>query len=245
MKLKLYNPLKRCVVTQGFGFANTSPDMLEKYRAMGLSAHNGVDYFAIDGTPVYASHNGRVIFAGYDGAGGLGVVIRTTEEFELDGKISLAKSIYWHLKRGSLCVTGGQEVKRGDKIGEADNTGFSTGSHLHFGLKPIAKGENDWTYINLNQEGYNGAIDPTPYFVKFQNEMKRGDQSQDVRDLQEFLKTIGFFNVTPTGYYGVITAQSVLSFQLKYCTLSWYERFVMKGSKVGEKTLSALNTLYE
>lgn len=157
-----------------------------------------------------------------------------------------AKSISWHLKKDSLTVTGSQQVLKGDKIGEADNTGASTGSHLHFGLKPIAKGENDWTWYNTESSNlYNGAIDPLPYFVKFQNEMKKGDQSQDVRDLQEFLTTLGFFKATPTGFYGVITAQAVLNFQLKYCILSWYERYIMKGSKVGEKTLYQLNLRYE
>lgn len=244
-KLKLFNPLERCIVTQGFGFTNTDPDMLAKYRAMGLSAHNGIDYWASDGTPVYASHDGTVIFAGYDGAGGLGVVIRTNEEFELDGRTSLAKTIYWHLKKGSILVTGGQQVVRGQQIGEADNTGFSTGAHLHYGLKPIAKGENDWTYINLNQEGYNGAIDPTPYIVKFQNEMKFGDRGYDVRDLQDFLKKLGYFKVEPTAYYGTETAKAVLAFQIAHCKLSWYERYIMRGNKIGQKSLKALNEVFE
>ena len=51
-------------------------------------------------------------------------------------------------------------------MGTADNTGCSTGAHLHFGLKPIAQGENDWTWTNSEQtNGYFGAIDPAPYFV--------------------------------------------------------------------------------
>lgn len=232
------------VLTQGFGFANTAPSMLEKYKAMGISAHNGLDYWTPDGMPVYATHDGRVIFAGYDGAGGLGIVIRTTEEFELDGRTSLAKTIYWHLKKGSLLVTGGQDVKVGQQIGEADNTGFSTGSHLHFGLKPIAKGENDWTYINLNEEGYNGAIDPTPYFVKFQKEMKVGDRGYGVRDLQDYLAQLGYFKVKSTAYYGEETAKAVLAFQIKNCQLSWYERYVMRGAVTGPKTLAKLNELY-
>lgn len=246
--MKLYDPIKpktgaKPFITQGFG-KDTALEMLATYKSMGLDGHNGLDYFAPDGTPVYASHDGRVTFAGYDGSGGLGVVIRTNEEVELETGASYAKSIYWHLKKDTLLVTGGQQVVRGQQIAQADNTGMSTGSHLHFGLKPIAKGENDWTWYNTEQaNGMLGAIDPTPYFVKFQNEMNLGEQSQGVRDLQEFLKTLGLFTAEPTGFYGAITAKAVLAFQIKYCKLSWYERYVMKGSKVGEKTLLALNNL--
>lgn len=244
LRLKLYNPVKRVLITQGFGLSDTDPIMLEKYKAMGISAHNGLDMMAFDGTPVYATHDGRVTFAGYDGSGGLGIVIRTNEEVEMETGISYAKTLYWHLKKDSLLVTGGQQVVRGQQIASADNTGFSTGSHLHFGLKPIARGENDWTWFNTEQNnGFGGAIDPRPYFVKFQNEMNLGDQSQDVRDLQEFLKTLGYFSVQPTGFYGKITMDSIFAFQKANCKLSWYERNIMRGNKVGPKTLEKLNEL--
>ena len=141
---------------------------------MGLLGHNGIDFHAPDSTEVYASHDGRVTYAGYDGAGGLGVVIRTTEKFDYyrpdTGKFepSYYKTIYWHLKKDTIKVTGGQTVKAGDLIALADNTGRSTGAHLHYGVKPIYKGENDWTWWNWEQEnGYYGAIDPAPYFNNF------------------------------------------------------------------------------
>ena len=163
-KLKLYYPLERIFVTQNFGECMAS--VCQGYKDMGLKGHNGIDYIAKDGTPVYASHDGTVVFAGEDGTAGLGVVIRTDEEVEFLDRTAYAKTIYWHLKVGSICVHAGSKVKVGDKIGEADNTGFSTGSHLHFGLKPVYKGENDWTWTNAEQEnGYKGAVDPNPYFT--------------------------------------------------------------------------------
>lgn len=79
-----------------------------------------------------------------------------------------AKSIYWHIKKGSFKVKVGDKVKAGDLLAEADNTGMSTGSHLHFGIKPVLKGEADWTWYNIEQSnGYLGAIDPEPYFNRF------------------------------------------------------------------------------
>ena len=79
MKLKLRFPLKDIYVTQNFGSNAT-----DVYASLGLKGHNGIDLRAPDGTPVIASHDGRVVYAGYDGAGGLTIVIRTEEEFWYD-----------------------------------------------------------------------------------------------------------------------------------------------------------------
>jgi hypothetical protein len=51
---------------------------------------------------------------------------------------------------------------------DADNAGFSTGDHLHFGLKPeFVQEEQPWTRYNVEQDnGYMGAISPAPYFSK-------------------------------------------------------------------------------
>lgn len=160
-KLTLCYPLEVVHIGQRFG-----ENQLAAYKEiLKLAGHNGLDMRAVDGTPVYATHDGEITFAGEDGSAGLGVVIRTLEQFEYNGQPTHFKSIYWHLKRGSIIVTVNQKVKKGEKIGEADNTGMSTGSHLHFGLKPTTQGEQSWQWFNLEQNnGYNGAIDPLGYF---------------------------------------------------------------------------------
>lgn len=246
MKFKLHPPLKDMFVTQKFGENN-----LSFYRDMGMIGHNGIDYRAIDGTPVFASHDGRVTFAGYDGSGGLGVVIRTENEVELEGGMSHVKTIYWHLKKGSILVTGGQSVKAGQQIGEADNTGLSTGSHLHFGLKPIARGENDWTWFNLEQNnGYFGAIDPQTYldtFIPFTSPMKYGEYSDNVATMQAFFIRIGLMGSIPAdqfGWYGKKTALAVYIFMQKSGKLSLWEKLYWRGYNVGNKTLETLNEKY-
>jgi murein DD-endopeptidase MepM/ murein hydrolase activator NlpD len=63
--------------------------------------------------------------------------------------------------------TGFTKVETGDLLGYADNTGFSTANHLHFALKPCAKGEAWGTWMNTELgNGYYGCIDPMPYFDK-------------------------------------------------------------------------------
>ena len=231
MKLILKSPLKYWEVNQYFGLNSVS-----FYAEDGLRGHNGIDYHAPDSTPIYASHDGRVTFTGYDGAGGLGVVIRTTEQFEYKDGQSYFKTLYWHLKKDTIKVTGGQTVKAGDLIAFADNTGRSTGSHLHFGLKPIYQGEQEWIWDNIeNDNGYRGAIDPLPYFeprLTLTRLLRFNTKGDDVKQLQGLLNSSGF-KLVPDGEFGAKTERVVKSFQEK------------NGLKidgiVGKNTLAFLN----
>ena len=185
--LQLYYPLHPWASTQTFGVNG------EYYRAHGINikGHNGVDAIRggqeTYGGNVRAAHDGIVTYAGVDGSEGWGVVLRTKEQFlDTEGRAQVWKSIYWHLLP-DIPVRVGQEVKLGDVIGHADNTGFSTGSHLHFGLKPIAQGENEWAWYNLEQDnGYMGAVDPTPYFTG----ITAYDMTTKFRDISNILKAI-------------------------------------------------------
>lgn len=63
------------------------------------------------------------------------------------------KSLYAHLSEVKVKV--GDKVKRGKVIGLSGSTGFSTGPHLHFGIKLKDADINN---------GYLGYSDPNPYF---------------------------------------------------------------------------------
>lgn len=161
-KLDLFYPVKKPLrINQGFG---VNPQV---YAQFGINGHNGLDLYAQTADLVRATHDGIVVYAGMDNNEGVGVVIRTEKPYQyLDGE-AYYKTIYWHLIN-DIPVKVGQQVKAGMVIGYADNTGFSTGSHLHFGLKPQAKGENDLTWWNIEQNnGYLGAIDPSPYWNNY------------------------------------------------------------------------------
>lgn len=168
-KLQLSYPINGNPIVLTQRFANVDP----MYTNMGMRGHNGLDYRTYHGQPVYASHDG---YASYqvDSGGGHGVVIISDKEYEVNGETSHIKSIYWHLvdplkepkfKSPIADKTGFVKVESGDLIGYADNTGMSTGTHLHFGLKTVAKGEDQWVWYNTNQNnGYFGCIDPQPFF---------------------------------------------------------------------------------
>lgn len=190
-KLRLYYPVKPYVCFQKFGGCH--PAVCDTYKSMGLQGHNGEDSQAVHGQMVRAAHDGTVTFAGENGSGGYGIVIRTDEKYEYKGEMTFFKSIYWHLLPGTFKVTAGQKVKAGDYIAQADNTGISTGDHLHFGLKPIFKGEQEWQWFNSEQDnGYKGAIDPRPYWT--------GIHAEDVQ------KTIGYYQTLVSLLQGMVDA---------------------------------------
>ena len=246
IQLKLQFPTKIVSVNQPFG-ANDTPI----YSQLHMKGHNGIDFFAPDGTPVLAAHNGTIVYAGLDGSNGNLVVIKTDTQFDYLNGQSFYKTLYGHLKTGTYLVTAGDKVKVGQQLAQADNTGASLGSHLHFGLKPVQQGEADWVWYNLEQDnGYNGAIDPTPYLPpvqEFQTPIKFGDSGTIVEKLQAFLIRHKYLNIpvgVSMGYYGELTRQAVLTFQIANCNLSWYERYVLRGRLIGQKTITKLNELY-
>ena len=89
--------------------------------------HQGIDiaFAGCGGTPVVAAADGRVVHSGWRGALGVSVI--------LDHGSGMG-TIYGHFRTGSLHVSTGQYVKRGQVLGRCGTTGRSTGDHLHFGV---------------------------------------------------------------------------------------------------------------
>lgn len=226
------------------------------YASMGMKGHDGIDFTASDGTPVYAAHDGRVYFAGYDSAGGLGIKIRTEETHDYNGQQVYYSTIYWHLKTGTLQVTGSQQVKKGDLIAFSDNTGNSTGSHLHFGLYPMLRPvPYEFVVVDM-QNGYNGAIDPAPYFeampipklqCNFNIDMKIGQTSSDIKILQDILKSEDCMGplVPSTSYFGPLTKAGVIKLQEKYMSEILTPAGLSKGTGIcASFTRAFLNKKY-
>lgn len=161
-RFEIWYPVKPVKINQYFG----GNGQWYQNNGVNIIGHNGWDFNATNGQPVRAAHDGEVVYTGCDNREGYGVVIRTTEPFLYNGQEVYFKSIYWHLLKDIPAKLG--KVKCGDIIGYADNTGLSAGTHLHFGLKPQAQGENNWTWYNTEQDnGYLGSINPAPYWSGF------------------------------------------------------------------------------
>ena len=85
--------------------------------------HLGIDLASLANSPIEASNNGVVVFAGRNGIYGNTVV--------LDHGQGLA-SLYGHMS--SIEVKVGDQVKKGDIIGHSGQTGLAGGDHLHFSI---------------------------------------------------------------------------------------------------------------
>ncbi len=106
--------------------------------------HNGVDIACPIGTPLVSCDEGQVIWAdSVPDKDGEGIILAH----------SWGQSLYWHLS--VLIATIGQQVEKGDLIGQTGMTGFATGPHLHFGIKVVGEAPT----------GMRGWCDPRLYLT--------------------------------------------------------------------------------
>jgi murein DD-endopeptidase MepM/ murein hydrolase activator NlpD len=101
-----------------------------------VALHEGVDFIAESGTPIYATAAGVVVTAEYHPAYG--------NMIEIDHGGDLLTR-YAHASK--LAAKPGQLVKRGDKIAEVGSTGRSTGSHLHFEVRHRGVAQNPARFL--------------------------------------------------------------------------------------------------
>ncbi|HEX4804127.1 MAG TPA: M23 family metallopeptidase [Myxococcaceae bacterium] len=118
-KAFLKSPLKYANITSRFG--SRFHPVLQYVRA-----HNGVDYGAPIGTPVWAVADGLVTRAASDESAGRHLCLRHFNSME---------SCYLHLSRFAAGVRAGVRVQQKQVIAFTGNTGLTTGPHLHFALK--------------------------------------------------------------------------------------------------------------
>ena len=103
--------------------------------------HAGTDFAGAHGTPIYATAEGVVVDAGWQG--GYGRMITIRHEFGLETR-------YAHLSR--IRVREGQRVSKGQRIGDMGNTGRSTGTHLHYETRVNGKPVNPMTFIRAARD---------------------------------------------------------------------------------------------
>jgi murein DD-endopeptidase MepM/ murein hydrolase activator NlpD len=100
--------------------------------------HQGIDIAAPVGTPIWATGNGIVDFAGWN-SGGYGNMV---DILHPNGTVSR----YAHLS--AIYVKRGQPVNQSQVIAAMGNTGNSTGPHLHFEIRPNGRSAiNPMTFL--------------------------------------------------------------------------------------------------
>lgn len=130
------------LVSQGFG---ERPEVYKRFMVDGvpLLGHNGIDLAVPAGTRIRAAAAGRVLEAGDDPAG-YGLYIKLGHGW--------GETLYAHLSEQQFAF--GAAVEAGQVIALSGNTGFSSGPHLHFGLR---------VHPYDRRDGWGGYRDPAPY----------------------------------------------------------------------------------
>jgi murein DD-endopeptidase MepM/ murein hydrolase activator NlpD len=111
--------------------------------------HNGLDFTATQGTPIYATGDGVVKEAEFGSGFGNNIVINHGYGYE---------TLYGHLVR--MKVRRGERVKRGQVIGWVGSTGASTGPHCHYEVHINGRPVDPvyFFYNDLNAEQYDRLL---------------------------------------------------------------------------------------
>jgi murein DD-endopeptidase MepM/ murein hydrolase activator NlpD len=115
-KFLVRKPVGPGIMRSGFGF--------RRHPILGYSKmHTGVDWGAPFGTPIFASGNGMVEKAGWEGGYGKYVRIKHNNGYE---------TAYGHMSAFAKGIEPGKRVRQGQVIGFVGSTGLSTGAHVHY-----------------------------------------------------------------------------------------------------------------
>jgi murein DD-endopeptidase MepM/ murein hydrolase activator NlpD len=103
-------------------------------------SHRGAEQFTVDfgmpvGTPVHAAREGVVVLFEDSHEGGcLRDECSRLANFVVVLHDDGTTGEYFHLQRGSVQVSLGERVRRGQLLARSGNTGYSSAPHLHFGV---------------------------------------------------------------------------------------------------------------
>jgi Peptidase family M23 len=141
------------------------------------TGHTGIDLVMNTATKLFSPTDGvvsRIVDYGTDNIG-KGVMIKTNDGQEL---------IFGHLSDNTL-VKIGQKIHEGDLIALSGNTGFSTGSHLHLGLKDNGEFVNPDKFLG----GHEGVITK----MMASNAESKGSDGGFINFLSEWRSSGSFF----------------------------------------------------
>ena len=137
------SPIKYKGITSKFGY-RVHPTLNRR------EFHRGSDMKAKTGTPVYATADGIVEYAGIHKKSGFGKLVILQHAFGF-------RSYFGHLNK--IVIKSTRFVKKGDLIAYSGNTGMSSGPHLHYEIRFIHNAVNPFYFIKWNVENYNDIFE--------------------------------------------------------------------------------------
>ena len=115
-KFLVRKPVNNAIMRSGFGS--------RRHPILGyVKMHTGVDWATAFGTPIFASGNGVVEVAGWEGGYGKYVKLKHNNGYE---------TAYGHMSAFAKGMEPGKRVRQGQVIGFVGSTGQSTGAHVHY-----------------------------------------------------------------------------------------------------------------
>ncbi len=115
-KFLVRKPVNVAIMRSGFGS--------RRHPILGyVKMHTGVDWATAYGTPIFASGNGVVETAGWEGGYGKYVKLKHNNGYE---------TAYGHMSAFAKGLEVGKRVRQGQVIGFVGSTGQSTGAHVHY-----------------------------------------------------------------------------------------------------------------
>ena len=115
-KFLVRKPVNNAIMRSGFGG--------RRHPILGyVKMHTGVDWATPYGTPIFASGNGVVEKAGWEGGYGKYVRLKHNNGYE---------TAYGHMSAFAKGLEVGKRVRQGQVIGFVGSTGVSTGAHVHY-----------------------------------------------------------------------------------------------------------------
>jgi len=139
-KSLLKTPIDGAKITSGYGM-RVNPIL--GYSAM----HQGVDFGAPMGTPIFAAGNGVIEEIGDKNGYGNYIKLRHNGTYE---------TAYAHISRFASGMKRGSKVKQGQVIAYVGETGRATGPHLHFEIMVDGQHVNPSTVKTVASDKLNG-----------------------------------------------------------------------------------------
>ncbi|WP_455757796.1 M23 family metallopeptidase [Sulfurimonas sp.] len=108
--------------------------------------HRGTDMKAKMSTPVYATADGIVDYAGYHKKSGYGNLVIIQHNYGF-------KTYFGHLKK--VVIKSRKFVRKGDLLAYTGSSGMSSGPHLHYEVRFMSRPVNPFWFVKWDAQNYN------------------------------------------------------------------------------------------